>query len=190
MALANVPDILDFPYFKIMTNELLIRGMSGQKYIYYKGGSQPELITQTDYIHLPTSTFDSLASTKVHIALKKGLTEKNPINGNGQLLVKTTVEGNKLGIKNFNNTIQKNCEKYGFALVDLNNLYNKILSGKYIEDGVLIDPTYPNGNFFSSDGFYPTALGQAVIANEFIRSINSTYKTDIPLIKVSEYLNK
>ncbi|MDZ7935036.1 MAG: hypothetical protein U5M51_08770 [Emticicia sp.] len=187
MALVNIPDILEFPYFKIMTNELLILGMSGQKYIYYRGGSQPELITQTDRLHLPTSTFDSLASTKVHISLKKGLTELNPINSNGQLLVKAAIEGNKSRINNLNIIIQKSCEKFGFALVDLNSLYKKILTGRYSEDGVLIDPSYPNGNFFSSDGFYPTALGQAVIANEFIRSINATYKTDIPLIKISEY---
>jgi hypothetical protein len=187
MALANVPNVLDFPYFKIMTNELLIKGLSGQKYIYYKGGSQPELITQSDYNHLPTSTFDSLASTKVHISLKKGLTENNPINGDGQILSTLTIQANKSNINDYNSIIKKNCEKYGFTLVDLNSLYKKILAGKYSEDGVLIDPSYPNGNFFSSDGFYPTALGQAVIANEFIRSINATYKTDIPLIKISEY---
>ena len=128
-----------------------------------------------------------MASTKVHISLKKGLTENNPINGDGQILSTLTIQANKSNINDYNSIIKKNCEKYGFTLVDLNSLYKKILAGKYSEDGVLIDPSYPNGNFFSSDGFYPTALGQAVIANEFIRSINATYKTDIPLIKISEY---
>jgi hypothetical protein len=105
MALANVPNVLDFPYFKIMTNELLIRGLSGQKYIYYKGGSQPKLITQSDYNHLPTSTFDSLASTKVHISLKKGLTENNPINGDGQILSTLTIQANKSNINDYNSIL-------------------------------------------------------------------------------------
>ncbi len=192
MALANIPDVLEFPYFHLLNRDIISKGINEQKYLYYSttGGGLAEYLPESDYIFLPTSTFDSLASIKVHIALKKGASEKNPINGNGQRLSKTSIERNKSSINDYNIIIKKNCDKYGFALVDLNGLYNKILAGRYIEDGVLIDPTYPSGNFFSSDGFYPTALGQAIIANEFIRSLNTTYKTDIPLIKVSEYLTK
>ena len=77
-------------------------------------------------------------------------------------------------------------KKFNLAVVDLNALYKKIIAGQYSEQGVLIDPSFLKGNFFSSDGITPTALGQAVIANEFIRTINSFYKTAIPFISIRE----
>ena len=75
-------------------------------------------------------------------------------------------------------------------LVVINSLYTKILAGGYVtDDGVKVDASYPKGNFFSSDGIYPTAFGQAVIANEVIKTINNFYKTNIPLINTKEFLN-
>lgn len=185
VCLANVPDILSFPYFNGISYEMIIKGVLGQP-IYLGGITYKE----DTGIMLPTGTIDSLVSSKVHISLKKGTSEQNPLLGRANLLYKVDMESTKKSINSQNNTIKINCERYGFALIDINALYKKILSKTYIEDGILIDPTYPSGNFFSSDGLYPTALGQAVIANEFIRSINSTYKTDIPLINVSEYIIK
>lgn len=52
--------------------------------------------------------------------------------------------------------------------------------------GLFIDPSFPDGNFFSDDGINPTATGNAVIANETINVINKDYKIRIPLINVSE----
>jgi hypothetical protein len=190
VALVNIPDITSMFYFKTISKEILLKGMLGQKYIYYVGGANPQYVPESKDVYLPTSAFDTLASPNVHLTLKKGLTEQNPING---WRTRWSIEGmnsNKLGINSFNTVIKKDCDKYGFALVDLHTLYKKIIEGNYTEDGIRLDPSFPNGNFFSSDGFYPTPLGQAVIANEVIRSLNATYKTEIPLIKISEYLEK
>lgn len=64
------------------------------------------------------------------------------------------------------------------------------MAGSYItHDGVKIDPSYPNGNFFSSDAVYPTPLGNAVIANEAILVLNKFYGLSIPLIPTKEYLD-
>lgn len=40
--------------------------------------------------------------------------------------------------------------------------------------------------FFSLDGMYPSAIGQAMIANEVIKTINKAYNMDIPLISIRE----
>jgi lysophospholipase L1-like esterase len=50
-----------------------------------------------------------------------------------------------------------------------------------------IDPTYPGGNFYSSDGINPSALGHAVIANEIIGRINEFYKLEIELISIKNF---
>jgi hypothetical protein len=57
------------------------------------------------------------------------------------------------------------------------------------DDGILVENKM-DGNFFSVDGITPTAFGQAIIANEFIKAINKHYQMDIPLIKTSDYLEK
>jgi hypothetical protein len=79
--------------------------------------------------------------------------------------------------------IRRAAAKYNLAVVDLHALYSKILSGTYVTDhGVKVNPAWPEGNFFSADGLYPTALGQAIIANECIRTMNAHYTMDIPLV--------
>ncbi|HWV29902.1 MAG TPA: hypothetical protein VN038_09630, partial [Dyadobacter sp.] len=86
-----------------------------------------------------------------------------------------------------NPSVRKFAEKYNLALVDLRAIYQEIHEGKYTtEDGLRIDASM-KGNFFSSDGIYPTPLGQAVIANEVIKAINTKYGSHIPLINVGEF---
>ena len=76
-------------------------------------------------------------------------------------------------------------------LVDLYTLYKKVINRQYTtEDGLFIDPSFSNGNFFSNDGIYPSAIGSAVIANETIKVINQAYKTTIPLLNVKEFASK
>jgi hypothetical protein len=57
------------------------------------------------------------------------------------------------------------------------------------DDGIKVNGKWPEGNFYSVDGLFPTAFGQAVIANEVIKFINSQYKTDIPLVNTRDFLN-
>ena len=44
------------------------------------------------------------------------------------------------------------------------------------------------GNFFSSDGIYPSTIGQAFIANEVIKAINLQFKSKIQPIIIEKYL--
>jgi hypothetical protein len=87
-----------------------------------------------------------------------------------------------------NPSVRKFADKYNLAVVDLRSIYEKIHQGAYVtEDGLKIDGSM-KGNFFSSDGIYPTPLGQAVIANEVIKAVNSKYGAQIPLIDVYEFV--
>lgn len=87
-----------------------------------------------------------------------------------------------------NPSVRKFAAQHNLAVVDLQALYEKIHKGTYVtEDGLKIDGSM-RGNFFSSDGIYPTPLGQAVIANEVIKAINLKYGAHIPLINVSEFI--
>lgn len=76
-------------------------------------------------------------------------------------------------------------KEFGFAVVDVYSIYKSIYKGTYQSpDGVSVTVE----DFYSSDGVYPSAFGQAVMTNETIRAINAHYKTKIPLINTREYL--
>ena len=90
-------------------------------------------------------------------------------------------------IKRYNDQIRNLAKEKGLAIVDLEKIYGDIHNNTYVSsDGFKIDGG-TKGNFFSSDGIYPTAIGQAVIANEVIKAINTTYKSAIPLINLNDY---
>ncbi|GAB2796805.1 hypothetical protein GCM10027275_47770 [Rhabdobacter roseus] len=88
----------------------------------------------------------------------------------------------------YNGLIRTWASEYGASVFDLHGLYKQVMSNTYTtDDGYRIDPSFRTGNFFSSDGLHPSAIGHAVIANELIKHINSRYTAHIPLIHVGDY---
>lgn len=174
----NVPDILELPYF-----------LDKDYVLNYDPQIKQELLKQ-NYLVLvkkfkPSSRIDSLLSKKVHIALKPVFNLNN--NLKNEDVINDVADVIKIGSERMNGQLLSFNQKYGYGIVDIRGLYKKILSvaGYITDDGTPINRT----NFFSLDGINPTPLGQAVIANEVIKTINQTYKADIPLISVREYLS-
>ena len=59
------------------------------------------------------------------------------------------------------------------------------------QGGIRIGPltitnAFITGGFFSLDGFHFTDLGELLVANEFIRTINSAYGSQIPLASITQ----
>lgn len=185
--LLNIPDFISFPYFKFIRNEMAQKALGNIaiRYATYSGQSQDYFENQKDLL-FPTSTVDSLLSDKVHLSLKKGIYDNKPLDFWDILHDSKRCEE----ITNlYNEEISNLSQKFGFPIVDIKGLYEKIIKGQLTtDDGVRVDASYPNGNFFSSDGINPSAFGQAIIANEIIKVLNRTYKTVIPLISTKEYL--
>jgi len=182
--IANLPSPFYHPYFYQITIDALKKGLQTNT-PYYEGSfdnfNYKPMKLDDGNIPKPNSFMDSLASTKVHIAFKKGMNEYNPI-PRGNVNFPWFIDKD--------DAFTKLARDYGLALVDLNDLYKQIFSGKYTtEEGILVENKM-NGNFFSADGISPTAFGQAIIANEFIKAINRQYSMEITLIKTSEYLEK
>lgn len=85
----------------------------------------------------------------------------------------------------YNQRIRREAAAANIPVVDLEAIYQKIYDGGYTtDDGLLINGS-PQGNFFSADGLYPSAIGNAVIANETIKVLNQHYAAHIPLVNVS-----
>lgn len=182
----NIPNYRKFPYCTFINRDKVnaVLNQLGRR-------------SYTDeYIFYPTSVVDSLLSPKVHIALKAELfdtSNPNPVLTNwaqsSSGFTPNRFENNELAF--FNKEVAFISDYFKYPMVDLYTLFNQILAGKYVtDDGIRVDGTWPNGNFFSTDGYYPTPLGNAIITNETIKVFNKYYGTEIPLIPTREYLEK
>ena len=185
--LFNYPHFTKTPYFNFITDDK-IQKILGTQEIWVKGyGSYNN--NKDKYLLLPTSEVDSLLSPKVHIALKKGISSDRPLSS-FSTMPRSSFKTTPQGYTEYNNMINSLGKKYNFAVVDLFSLYEKIFAGTFTTDeGIKVDSSWPNGNFFSTDGIFPSAFGQAIIANEAIKALNKQYGIEIPLISTREYLN-
>jgi hypothetical protein len=138
-----------------------------------------------------SSYVDSLLAPNVNVAIKRGLSQKFPA---------TSFEGFE-GFPNndqiqtanglYNASLKVYADYLNVPIFDMNGLYKKIWEGNFVTDeGVKVVGKWPEGNFYSADGIYPTPFGQAIIANEIIKTINTFYKMQIPLLSTKEFLNK
>ncbi|UBM57974.1 hypothetical protein LAG90_14290 [Marinilongibacter aquaticus] len=172
--ISNIPDYSKFPVYHQVTFAEIQRAVFNAPIETTSG-------VREDKVGLvPNGKLDSLMSPKVNIAMKN------------RYLIDEIIDNAEPLIKRLNNDLFDYILKdIDIPIVDLYNLYEKILAGNYTtHDGNLVDPSYPKGNFFSNDGLYPTPFGNAVIANEFIRTLNKHYKLAIPLVPTSAYLNR
>ncbi len=93
-------------------------------------------------------------------------------------------------VASYNQSIATAVAKHNFGLVDIYSFFNGIrakdFSGGTKIDGIDFTTMYVEGGIFSLDGVHPTSQGYGIVANEFIKVINSKYSANIPLINVSE----
>lgn len=192
VVLATVPDIINFPYFHFVTPSMARQRNGGAALyaminddLFDKSKGSAQFLTEvkdTDLL-LPTQNVEALFSGSES---KRGISPQRPLES------KDVLTEDELGVFDLNNSlndlIRNLASKFEYPVVDLHGIYKRILDGQFVtDDGVRIDASYPNGNFFSDDGLHPTALGQAVIANEWIKVINKHYGARIPLLTISEF---
>ena len=183
--LLNVPDFITCPYFNSVTSEM-IKSVGLDKSLSIKISTSNN-VTQSGYFDistsnlLPTTAVDSLLSFKISPLLKRGL------NNNRPLIISTDVVSKKAfsqTVNNFNTEIELFSKRFNYPIVDIKGLYEKVIKGTFVSnDGLAVT----SKDFFSTDGIYPSALGQACIANEVIKVMNTTYKTTIPLINIKAF---
>jgi lysophospholipase L1-like esterase len=86
----------------------------------------------------------------------------------------------------YNVAIKSMADAKGLAFVDMNAFLATVKSG-IIYNGVSINTQYVSGGTFSLDGLHFTPLGNALVANQFIKAINQKYGSTIPQVNVTNY---
>ena len=92
----------------------------------------------------------------------------------------------KSKLTEYNSIILSTSQSNNIAHVDVNSFYNSLNSG-IVYNGVSMDANFVTGGFFSLDGRNLNPIGQALLANKYIESINDKYNSRIPFADVTKF---
>jgi hypothetical protein len=87
----------------------------------------------------------------------------------------------------FNATIKSLADAKGLAFVDANALLTKVASGGVRFGQYQLSSSYVVGGAFSLDGVHPAPQGYALIANEFMKAINSKYGSTLRMYDLTNF---
>jgi hypothetical protein len=91
----------------------------------------------------------------------------------------------RAAVTGYNAAIAKEAAANGATLVDIHGLVNDLAADGAEVDGQMLTTGFMGG-LFSLDGVHPTNTGYAIIANEFIKTMNRSLRTDIPSVSVED----
>jgi len=193
---ATIPDVTSVPYFTTVTVGAILAGVqkanpavqglyinalvSGTTYA-------PRLATASDLIVLtfPTSMIGQPVSTP-YGSLPYGLTPYTPID-NQYVLDANEVALTLDYVNSYNASIKTIAASKGLAVFDAFTFLDNVQKNGLLENGISLNSSYISGGLFSLDGIHLTPRGYAIVANEFIKAINTTYGSSISTVDVASY---
>jgi hypothetical protein len=89
-------------------------------------------------------------------------------------------------ISAYNTKLKAAADTKGLAYVDVNAFMNTAKTG-ILYNGVGLSAQFVTGGVFSLDGVHLTPLGNALLANHFIKAINNKYGSTIPQLDATRY---
>ena len=190
LIVANVPDILDMPYFNSV-GPFVIDTVTNTPYLDESGNKVPLIGVnpETDIVLFPAKN-----ATRQGYGIPTGI-----LNGNGEALdedfILTPDEQDLIrqAIEGYNTAIDTITQNKDIILVDMYSFFKQIKDG-YAYAGFTFTAQPITGGFYSLDGIHPSVLGNALIANEWLSKINKTLRTgnffvSIPLINVVQLMS-
>ena len=152
--------------------------LKGSTYAALLGKSTGQFYRDNGYTTLPAG---------IDTTMPFGFHPQNPF-PNALVLDDDEISIANNAVANFNGYISSLAQNFNFGLVDINSFFNQIkqndAAGTSI-DGITFRTTYVTGGLFSLDGVHPTNQAHAIIANEFIKVINSKFGANIPSVDVA-----
>ncbi|HEX6085112.1 MAG TPA: SGNH/GDSL hydrolase family protein [Thermoanaerobaculia bacterium] len=88
-------------------------------------------------------------------------------------------------VAEFNSAINAAAAARNIPVADINGLFNRIYAGYHIGP-ITVTAAPVTGGFFGFDFFHLTDLGYLLFANEYIRTINAAYDTEIPVASIAQ----
>ncbi|MBT2556422.1 hypothetical protein J7E24_01350 [Hymenobacter sp. ISL-91] len=194
---ANIPNVTNVPYFTAVTVPTIIAGIKANPnipnaaaaslYIVTGTGTVREA-TATDLLILPASAVIGTpsAGSPLPVGIGYSATAANPLPSKF-VLDAAEITAIQTRTNQLNAIIAKTARQYKLGLADMNGFFSSVALGGIAINATANNAGFIRGNLFSLDGVHPTSRGYALIANEFIRVINTTYGATIPQVNPNEY---
>lgn len=213
VVVANIPSITAIPFFTTVGPQIAINpnipwSSLALGFVYQKAGesgigsgsaTQQNLLNGNVLITLTGSSYAPLLGQPTgkfyrdyHFpALPAGIDTTKPFGfhpqnpwPNALILDAGEISIANSAVTSFNSVIAGMATNFDFGLVDINTAFNSFKTGKVV-DGITFSTMYVSGGLFSLDGVHPSNQAHAIVANEFLKVINTKYGASIPLIDVS-----
>jgi hypothetical protein len=195
--IGNVPDVTSLPYFTtIPYNGLTLNATQAAQLtaaytalgITFTEGSNAFIIQDNAApggVRKIKSTELILLNTPQDSLKCAGWGATKPL-GNSYVLTEAEINLIQAAVAGYNAKLKAVANTKGLAFVDVNQFMAQCKKG-IVYNGVAINTTFVSGGAFSLDGIHLTPRGNAMLANEFIKSINSTYGSTVPQVDVTKY---
>ena len=127
---------------------------------------------------LPEGSYTSLP---MMLLLKLGLANAATLQNPNYVLDPTEIKTIQQRVDTFNQIIRQHAQAAGFAVADINTLFEQVQQTPPVFDNVAITRRF-NGGIFSLDGVHPSNIGHAIVANAFIAAANAQFGMHTPPI--------
>jgi len=169
LVVANVPDVTTIPYLTPAPVAANLFGVPLPQFLSILGIGPADLLTP--------DAFALIGSILLNPML-------GPLPSN-VVLDAAEILNIRSATRAYNDTIANQAAAHGAALVDIASLYNSIKVNGVVEGGQRLTADL-FGGIFSLDGIHPTNTGFAIMANEFIKALNTSFAAGIPPIPVRQ----
>ncbi len=185
LAIANVPNVTSIPFVNTISRFLPDPATCGPLLI----GGQPVPLLGPDGPLQPGDRVLLPAASKIAagIGVPPPFGPGIPL-GNSDVLSAAEVATISARIDALNAIIRDKAVEVGAAHVDVAGLFDRIEAGGLIVGGIDYSTSFLTGGLFSYDAFHGSAMGYAVVANEFIESINAHFGSSMPLVDLFPFV--
>ena len=195
--IGTIPDILDFPYFTTIpidgltldsANAGLMNAIYNPMGIYFQVGKNFFTIEDTsqtfgvrtikpgEYILLNIP----LDSVK---CFKMGSVYPIP---NRYVINQTEAQNIRNAVNSYNSIIASSAQQHNLAIADTYRFFKNLKSG-IIYNGISLNSSFVSGGAFSLDGIHLNPRGNALLANEFLKAINTKFGATFPMVDATKY---
>jgi len=196
-AIANIPNVLDYPYFTTIPYNGL--NVDAANAVTLNQVFNPIGINFTEGVNAftmedATAPFGVRKMVEGELILLSVPLDSVKCNGMGSVfplrnefvLSLDEIDEIKTKIDQYNNVINSTASSYGLAIADVRLLISQLKTGT-VYNGVSMSASFVTGGAYSLDGLQLNPIGQALLANQFIKAINNQFNAAIPFANVTKY---
>lgn len=195
----NIPDVTNIPYFTTVpyngltldaTSAAMLSASPGYAAlgIKFSEGANPFIIQDAAApggVRQIKSNELILLSTPQDSIKCAGWGSQKPL-ANKYVLTTNEIAAIQSAVAGYNSKLRSAADSKGLAFADVNAFMAQAKTGMAY-NGITVNATFVSGGAFSLDGVHLTPRGNALLANEFIKAINSKYGSTIRQVDATKY---